>query len=269
MWIVFLMWSTVTLAIGSRPSGPAGGVSVEVSEDASGVPLQGAIVTLRLAGRPYSQFTDQAGYAHFTGIPAGAATVSAAKPGYVTRSHGGRPSGGAGTSIVVDETGRAQISISLQRSAALSGFISDPSGKPVIALLDVRRRDEQGRWVRLDPMGSVASDDRGAYRIFGLAAGDYIVGASLEDSENPRQLTVAELDWATLALAGRITGPRPASSAPAPKSRRASVFYLQGRDLESATTINLLPGDDRTGMNFVLGEGSASAPPGRPWPQKR
>ena len=82
------------------------------------------------------------------------------------------------------------VSLTLTRGAAIAGVIRDTAGLPVLnAIVSA---------LRLLPDATLATpvtaraDDRGAYRIFGLGAGSYVVSAS-------RPPTVAQGDIAELS----------------------------------------------------------------------
>src|SRR5207249_11736659 len=122
----------------------------------------------------------------FSGVPAGGFRLLASKVGYVPgasgesvpRAFGGNNVGRA-MSVAAGEV-REDIKLTLQRWTSLMGHVSDEFGDPVqgasIQLLQVQY--ERGRRQLVQTDGSNrTSDERGQYRIYGIAPGRYIVSA--------------------------------------------------------------------------------------------
>jgi len=106
----------------------------------------------------------------------------------------------------------------------------------------------------------VITDDRGAYRVYGLAPGEYAVTASLQGNADVRQITAPEIQWAQQQIqrGGQATpggpsawigGPPPP---PGPSLGYAPVFYPGTADPGGATVLTIGPGEVREGIDFPL-----------------
>src|SRR5262245_20638750 len=133
--------------------------------------LSGAsIPSARLAG------TDDEGKFVFDALPAGSYTLSATKPGYVLTFYGSRhPGRGPGVPVAIVDGQRANVALTIVTGAVITGTITDPRGMPAPNVAVTA--------VGLSPQGTSATtlrgvtDDRGTYRLFGLAPGDYLISA--------------------------------------------------------------------------------------------
>ena len=148
-----------------------------VLDSSTSRPIKGAMVTAFLDGRrgePPSTVTDVEGRWELRGLHPGEYHLGADKAGYV----GG---GGFERSIGLTEARPERVvDLTLTRGAVLSGRIVDADGEPVagIEVMALYRESMNQRSPQWSQMGSgVGTDDRGDFRIYGLAAGDYIVAA--------------------------------------------------------------------------------------------
>jgi hypothetical protein len=141
----------------------------------SGQPLAGAAVFVRTvnAGINRSTVTDVDGNFRVNGLETGLYIVGANSPAYTGAP--GDPDAPQyyrlGDSVRVD----------LVRGAAITGTVTNAMGEPVIAVR-VRAhmiRDAKGQVARTVNFAAVEqqTDDRGIYRIYGLAPGTYLVSA--------------------------------------------------------------------------------------------
>lgn len=125
----------------------------------------------------HSAKTDAEGRYHISGLRAGtyevkveAAALAPARKGDPQRQ----------TITLVENEAEENVNFTLARGGIITGRVTDAEGRPLIALrLQLSTRDD-GENQR--PYGDVSNgeyetDDRGIYRLFGLPAGRYIVGA--------------------------------------------------------------------------------------------
>lgn len=140
-------------------------ISGRVLADDTGDPVPNARVTLMRPGPGATVLADRDGRFTLT-VLAGAVTVAAAKPGFarseVTATPAGQP-----------------IDMRLPRGAAISGRIVDTRGDPLVAASIAVEDAAKPLASGFSNAGSIAStftDDRGEYRVGGLAAGTYLVG---------------------------------------------------------------------------------------------
>jgi len=84
--------------------------------------------------------------------------------------------------IVVQPGQSAHVEIRLERGSSISGTVRYDDGSPAPAVNPVlMTQGKDGKWKDLSSTGMlpVMTDDRGRYRIFGLAAGKYAIKAAL------------------------------------------------------------------------------------------
>jgi len=113
-------------------------------------------------------------------VTPGTWTGVASRAGFVSQRLGQRRPFEAGVALVLPPGERAMADFALLRGAVIAGRVFDEFGDPVAGarVQALRSRFEHGRR-HLTPTGIVdQTDDTGAFRLYGLAPGDYYVGAS-------------------------------------------------------------------------------------------
>jgi protocatechuate 3,4-dioxygenase beta subunit len=151
-----------------------------VGSDAAGLPYAQVVLTMRGMNRGVRVVkADEAGRFEFAELPAGSFRVAASKPGYFPVT-AGEPS--APSIDLADDEARDGIEISLVRWGTLTGRVFDEYGDPLqgasIQLLQVRYEAGRRRLVGVGPAPRL-TDDFGAYRLYGLAPGQYMVSAAI------------------------------------------------------------------------------------------
>ena len=156
-----------------------------------GRPLPRAQIGLVLYGaqRPTQELTrtNGGGAFEFRELPPGTYRVVASKPGYEPIVSGMPPLGmrilysGRSVTLAAGEV-HDGIDIPLAPLATLSGRVLDDNGEPLqgasVQLLQIRY-DAGGRQLVSTDVAARMTDDVGRYRLYGLAAGAYIVSASI------------------------------------------------------------------------------------------
>ncbi len=233
---------------------------IVVTTDDTPQPVRRAIVTL--SGGPLAlslgAITDDEGRFEIANVPSGRFTIAASRASYVTIAYGASAPGRVGVPIVVeagqDLTG---IRLLLARGAAIAGTVRDIDGEPMPgASVGLAKRSGVDR-VTL-PL-TVQTDDRGSYRLFGLAAGEYFVVARTSAPPiGPLQVTSStEIDRALqeLARGGRGVGipavPRPVAAGERPAAM-TPVWYPSAASSEDAAPITLRTGEERTGADIAM-----------------
>ena len=125
--------------------------------------------------------SDAEGRYEFRDLPAGQYRVIGSRSGFVTLGFGQRRGAEAITPIDLAQGQRINVNMSLPRAGAITGRILDESGEPVpdVRVQAMRSRIAGGQR-RLQPAGVIdTTDDRGAFRVFGLEPGDYYVVAMI------------------------------------------------------------------------------------------
>jgi hypothetical protein len=216
------------------------------------VRLSGAGSTVRVVG------TDDRGRFVFDRLPAGRVTLSATKAGFVQAFHGSaQPGRGPGVPVAVADGATADVTIRLLPGAVITGAVTDGRGHPAqgVAVTAVNARSSGG----VGPAAvRVVTDDRGVYRIFGLAPGDYLVSAlpALSPASAARggpagvvtAVTEADLAAARSGAAGAARGP----AQPARAVTYAPVFYPGTTDAAAAVTVRVASGAERAGVDLPL-----------------
>jgi carboxypeptidase family protein len=172
--------------------------------------------------------TDGEGRYLVTGLTEGAYMIRALSRAYV------RPADSSNfetfRSITLDEgESRDNVDIALVRGGVITGRVIDAEGRPVIATdVQLFSVDEKGlpkRELDFHNGEMFHTDDRGVYRIYGLAAGRYMIGAGGE--------------WAS-GLMGR---------------KSSETFYQDATDQSLAKIIKVEEGAEVTDIDIRLGVG--------------
>lgn len=132
---------------------------------------------------PTRVMTDDQGRFVFYGLPGGAFSITASKPGYMNGAYGRRmpvtPSPGAAPPaplvLAVGEQ-RSDVTVSLWKYGVIGGRVVDEHDEPMIGVqVRVLRRAFVAGRIRLSQTGNMpTTDDRGIYRIVTLEPGEYV-----------------------------------------------------------------------------------------------
>jgi hypothetical protein len=122
--------------------------------------------------------------------------------------------------------------VELIPGAAVSGHIVDEDGDPLPTCgvqIHPAKHPEQGVQIN----GSTPSDENGAYRVFGIAPGKYIL---------------------TAECGQQVFQPRPFSAGPAPPPATAypRQYYPLTTEMKSADIVALTAGNEKSGIDFVM-----------------
>jgi uncharacterized protein (DUF2141 family) len=216
---------------------------VVTSDEPKPRPLRRARVTLNghVLEMGRTTITDDDGAFAFESLPAGRYLLSAVKEAYVTMEHGARQPGRMGTGVTVASGETARVTLRLPRGAVITGMVSDVDGQPAQGILVtalVRRfAGTEGR-ARYQPAATSPSDDRGVYRIYGLAAGTYLVAAQPQTPPRPGGQPMA--------------GTRIVSQGSDRLSMLSQVFHPAATDVLNASRITVTPGEERVGIDVRL-----------------
>ena len=169
------------------PKVPRGSISGRVTIKDNGVP--GVAIGLRTGGA-YPSFepfrratTDQDGFYQIWNVAPGSYMITVALPAYVTP---GLRDGRYKDVLVGEDENVENINFALVRGGVITGRVTDADGKPVIEQqVNIYSAEdvEQGKQPTLYAVGSVQTDDRGIYRVFGLHAGRYKVAVGRSDDD--------------------------------------------------------------------------------------
>ena len=153
-----------------------------VTAAGTGTPVRGAIVHLMADGSGNRlATTDGEGHYELSNLPAGTYRLTVSRAGFSSLQFGQRRPFETPSQIELSEGERVTANLSLPRAGVIYGRVFDRFGEPVAGtrVQAVRARVVQGQR-RMQVMGAGdQTDDTGAYRLYGLAPGDYFVAASV------------------------------------------------------------------------------------------
>jgi hypothetical protein len=254
----------------SAPTTPPSGSGilrgVVTTEAADPQPLRRATVHLSGPGTlPRLVGTDDSGRFEFDGLPAGRYTLSATKVGFVRGFHGStQPGVGPGVPVAVSDGEALDVSIRLLPGAVITGVVTDVRGLAA-AGVPVAAVDTRMRAGAAPAPARAVTDDRGIYRIFGLAPGDYLVSALPQLSPAPggrvgrspgavSAVTDADVRRARSTVSSITTGIGSAAGASSSTSTvaYAPVFYPGTTDVAGAVSITVTSGTERGGVDLPL-----------------
>ena len=234
-----------------------------VTMDAAADPVRNAIVMLTAPelSPPRSTMTDDSGRFAFANLPAGRFTITASKAAHITTAYGAKRPARPGIPVPL-EAGQqlGDVTVRLARGAVISGHVTDRTGQPVslVQVVAVKAELANGPGGTARAGGELfLTDDRGAYRIYGLEPGTYLVAAlpgslALGDLEAK---TAAEIDSAFAALKSRtVTAPQTApTTAPPAVTYVMPPFFVPGTSsAPDAQRITLGIGEERGGADIVV-----------------
>ena len=172
--------------------------------------------------------TDSDGRYRVTGLTEGFYVIRALSKTYVLSKS---PFGfDAFMSVTLDEgESRDDVDVALARGGVITGRVIDAEGRPVIAtsvrLFSVDEKDKRGEELDSHNWQMLETDDRGVYRIYGLAAGRYIISAGGV--------------WAP-GLVGL---------------KSSETFYPDATDQSQAKIIEVKEGSEAADIDIILGVG--------------
>ena len=254
----------------AKPS-PATGTSVVsgvvVSSADSAQPVRRAIVKLSGRGElSRSAVTDDDGRFAIGFLPGGTYTLTVSKPAWLTTTFGAAAPGRGGTPLVLREGETiANLRIPLTRGAAISGTVRDQVGAAAEGVqVFVARAELSKMWQSSISLGStsdvevVTTDDLGGYRIFGLPAGSYVVGAlsKVSTAGGIGAPTREQIDAELRALDQRRTAPATATAAipasPQALFGYAPTYHPSAVSAAQAATVTVGAGENKTGTDIFL-----------------
>ena len=274
----------VVLAIGlpraqQLPPGDAtgtGAISGVVTDGVAKRPLAEATVVLTsvTSGRLHSStLTDSEGRFVFRDVPAGASYVlRAGKPGYADGSLAQREARSSTLSSLAPVTiGKGEVvpnaNITMWPLGTIRGTVVDERGEPVV---NVRVRVLL-RTAVAGALHSVAgpianTDDRGFYEISGLSEGSYFVGVMSVQATLPSSISQSALTGDRSGLISAFASaedvgpwrllvgnyPVPPPSVTGRRQVYPALFHPNARSLGDAAPVGVAPGQQRTGVDFVL-----------------
>lgn len=251
-------------------SGTASIAGVVTTDAPEPKPLRRVRVTLNTPefDGGHTRITEDDGTFVLTNLPAGRYVLSASREGYVTNAYGASRPGRPGTPVAVADAETKRVVLRLPRGAVVSGMVQDVDGGPAVgvSVRAMRYGYFNGERQLMPAAMTAITDDRGVYRLYGLAAGEYSIGVSPRGSgmgTGEIQVTSAadmrgaldELREGTSMQArpGMAAGVQPSES---PGNARlygyAPVFFPGTNSIMEAGTLTLAAAEERTGIDFQV-----------------
>ena len=241
-----------------RPTGTISGVAV--TTDPEPKPIRKVRVTCASSDGSVTAITDDRGRFVFSGLKPGRYTIAGTKDAWVTSIYGAKRPLRPGSAIPLAAGQTVSIALKMFRGAVITGVLLDYNNQPAAnTQVSALRYIMQNGIRRLNSMAGAVTDDRGVYRIYGLAPGDYFIGAAARGG--PPNAPSSEL---------RLIDERQ-------RSERTVAFastYFPGTSVAmQASPITVAAGEERDGIDFALQlvptarvEGSVTNPDGSPAP---
>ena len=234
---VATMWMQAPQRDALRADARLGVISGRVVDADTATPLRNARVAAvpEQGDEPDPVLTDADGRFRIVSLPSGRYSLVASKPGYVSLRYGARRA--LDPPQPIDVSGEMPpLDIRLPRGAALSGRLFDELGDPIP---DVRVTAgvvvHTIASVRMTPVRSADTDDRGEYRIAGLPAGTYVVSA--RPGPSAPDGVVMGIDW---------------MNAPSGAPTYERLYHPSTPALSQARQIRLSAGDDVSGIDLTF-----------------
>jgi uncharacterized protein (DUF2141 family) len=232
-----------------------------ITGDASPLPVRRAIVSVSGGAleSPRAAITDDEGRFTFAALPAGTYSISAKKASYLPAEAGASRPGRPGSRIALAAGEKRTVSVTMFRGAVIAGALRHPNGGTVtgvnVQALNVPSLGQAGG-VQQEP---AVTNDRGEFRIYGLAPGEYVVAAVPAPGGTGEigARSAAATDALLAALSQRQSGAGASGNNAAPVTPAPSVgyapIYFPGTPLVTeAQRIRLGAGDERESISFEV-----------------
>ncbi len=206
----------------------------------TGEPLNKARVMLRRAESRdpgYATTTDASGKFLLKDVAPGRYRLFVSRQGYLQQKHAQRGAGRQGSILTLTPGTRMRdLVFKMIPAAVITGRVYGEDGEPLqSANVLLLRYSFFGGRRQLTPSGSGRTNDRGEYRIFGLAPGRYFVSASY-----PRGLT------------GVSSGIRFSATEGQHDEGYAPSYYPGTTDPNAAASVEVHAGEEFPGIDFML-----------------
>jgi hypothetical protein len=263
------------------PPAGKGRISGRITER-DDVPVRRATVTIAGDMRlTRTAVTDTDGRFSVAELPVGRFTVTATKAGHPTMSFGARQPFRTGAGVFLAEGESVDTSFRLPRGAVITGTVRDEHGNPMpdVPLMAWLVRTSLGGQRTLDfstpEPQTFISDDRGQYRVFGLPAGEYVVGTTWYfRGVGPDARMPGVADYQAAFAPQQPRPPEPARPNPA-QFNYAQLFAPSALDPLATPSVRLAAGEEIGGIDILMQfiqkariEGDIVYPDGKPAPTR-
>jgi uncharacterized protein (DUF2141 family) len=221
-------------------------------------PVRRALVTVNGDGLPHGRttVTDDDGGFTVAGLPPGRFVVTATKAAHLPAAYGAAQPGRSAVAIqLVAGEQRTGVTLVMARAAVIAGVLRFADGTPAPNVdVGVFRLPPTGDDVHMTPAGTAITDDRGAYRVYGLPPGDYVVVGAVRrlfaGNGDAERWTAQQID-ATLRDLERPGGAAPVAESDG-RYNWAPVFFPGSASAQDAVPIRVRVAEVRDGVDFVV-----------------
>jgi hypothetical protein len=178
--------------------------------------------------------TDASGKFLISQLPAGSFRLAVSKGGYADTMLGEFRPGAQGAVLSLTDNSHRSVKVRLPRGAVISGTTRDSEGGPLSGTsIRVMRWATRDGARNLEPVaGSLQTNSRGEYRVYGLPAGTYFVAATSPLTYTGELRRGGEGNDASLIV--------------------PPIYYPGAVSVGSATALTLAAGDELDGIDFRL-----------------
>lgn len=231
---------------------------------------------------PTAVLTDSNGRFVFNGLPAAEYQILATKPGYIEGAYDRlTASGPAGRLALIEGERRADLRISIWKTASISGLLLDEQSEPIVGgSIQVLERTYVAGRRRFGFRAAALTDDRGAFRVPSLPPGTYVITAPSTQVTLPRTVLDSYVDGTLapdlrqqLAIVRPLLGPVDSQNnqkvgdviwqlqgrGPTPPPTTGATFFVYPTTyypaatlLQDAQLIPLRSGEERSGVVIQL-----------------
>lgn len=208
----------------------------------------------------YPALTTENGQFVLRNIPPGRYSLIASHTGYVHGEYGQHGPNGKALALTVP-AGQSMngIRLVMLANAAISGHAYDSRGAPLAYVqMQVRRVTYPEGQFTLTLTSSTVTDDLGAYRLYGLPPGRYVLSAETYTSSVGITPSTASQTPPVpgVVMSASAHGPMLTDIDPANQNRRRDpgliLFYPNAFDIADAKPLDLRAGEDIKGINVTL-----------------
>lgn len=248
---------------------PVGGGSISgkvMTADQAPTPVRKAIVTLKSDAYRigWTRVTDETGAFSFNDLPAGRYNLAAEKGSWVKTAYGALRPGRPGSPIALADNGIvSNLTLTLLRGAAITGVVRDVNGGPIesarVTASLITTKNGARATTAAGGSSATFTDDRGEYRLYGLAPGDYAVSvdsrflSNFFGSSGLRISTPADIEEALKSGTAAAPGATPVAKPREAGDVALSGMYFPGTArLDDAQAVKVAAGEERRGVDIQL-----------------
>jgi len=203
---------------------------------------------------PLAVTTGADGRFEFQNVPSGTYDLTAGRNGYLVTAFGQRGPSGSGRKLNVEAGSNIDnIRLLITATGAISGRVFDNTGEPVanVPVQALKYSYEDGQRT-LTPVKTDQTNDLGEFRLFWLPPGQYTISAQPGDTHNNMVFVVYDGGGQFRSTRGLVLDASTNAVAHRPGEAYVPVYYPGTADPQSASRVDVRPGADVRGIDFIL-----------------